>query len=83
LNVCITIINESLVEELAIFMNSYIIIINNNQALGDDTSNSSCSWAATKYFNNCTCVALDELMDMIGLKAVKQKALELFQTIRR
>jgi hypothetical protein len=28
-------------------------------------------------------MALDELMDIIGLKAVKQKALELFQTIRR
>lgn len=52
------------------------------KALGDDTVDPSIAWAAAKYFNHCSCVALDELMDMTGLEAVKQRALEVYHSIR-
>jgi hypothetical protein len=53
------------------------------KALGDESLDPSCAWAASKYFDHCSCGAFDELIDMTGLKAVKERALDLYHTIQK
>ena len=38
-------------------------------------------WAIAKHQEKRSCIALDKLMDMIGLKSVKKDALDLYQSI--
>ena len=53
-----------------------------DQALVDEKAEPSHRWAAMKYFEKVTCTALDDLMDMTGLRSVKSDALKLFSTMR-
>ena len=45
-------------------------------------SNPSHSWAAAKYYDQCECNPMDNLMNMIGIKNVKKQALELYHSVR-
>ena len=64
-------------------IDSKIISIIETMALTlDENSEPSRVWAVAKFFENCSCPSLDELMDMIGLKRVKMEVLKLFMMIR-
>ena len=56
-------------------------IINYLQYLGDHSVDPSRSWAAAKRFEKRSCLDLDTLMDMTGLRTVKREALQLYLTI--
>jgi replication-associated recombination protein RarA len=52
-------------------------------AMTSTDCNPSHAWAAAKYFNKSNCLAIDELMDMTGLKSVKRIALDLFNCLQQ
>lgn len=52
------------------------------ETMGDEGSTPSHAWAAAKFFDKASCVPMDELMDMTGIKSVKAKALELYHAIK-
>lgn len=52
------------------------------ETLQNENSEPSHSWAASKYFDQCTCIPMDKLMDMTGIRGVKKNALDLYHTIK-
>ena len=52
------------------------------KALLEITSSPSRSWSAMKFYNKCSCLAIDKLMDMTGIGSVKAAALELYQAVQ-